>query len=73
MKGLFDIDIVLFYFGKLVWIKNLDGQGNFGAPITIASHTLENKYDFDMQDIDGDGDKDIVLCWNFSNDGTVSW
>lgn len=72
-----DLDIFLLSFSStdLVWIPNLDGNGNYGVrnQISVANITAY----FDVGDIDGDGHVDIVrgnsgsdrIEWH-SNDGS---
>lgn len=44
---------------KIVWFKNLDGQGNFSSEIIIEQNS--NYYLHDAIDLDSDGDIDIIL------------
>lgn len=48
--------------GVMSWFKNLDGQGNFSAPIPIGSsgNPGYNVLWLHLVDIDGDGDLDVV-------------
>ena len=60
-----DIDVAFSYRGNNVqvyyWCKNLDGQGNFGAPILLISggSFLNNK--MQIIDMDADNDMDIMI------------
>ena len=55
--------------GKVVWIENLDGQGNFGSENLIFSNG-GREADVSAGDLDNDGDFDITSA---SSDGTISW
>jgi len=45
------------YSDKIVWFENTDGNGNFGVPTTVYSHTVTRAL---LVDLDNDGDLDIV-------------
>ncbi|HAV54912.1 MAG TPA: hypothetical protein DCX41_08315 [Aequorivita sp.] len=55
---------------KLVWYRNLDGQGNFGSEI-ILNETPVYYLSVDFVDLDNDGDKDILYIKN--NPRQLSW
>ena len=64
-----DNDIVVYYFINtdnkgFFWHENTDGNGNFGLKNTIVkpqgTNTVVTGTDFEINDIDGDGDKDLV-------------
>lgn len=73
MDGDNDIDIVFSYWGYndqiFAWCKNLDGQGNFGAPISITTSGYYDNNEIQIIDIDADADKDIVV----SSGNFISW
>lgn len=59
------IDIVIKAYNDstgyhIYWIENLDNQGNFGLPQLIK----EGDAQFELSDLDNDGNVDI-LFWNF--------
>ena len=60
-----DIDIISVSDkdNMIVWFENLNGQGDFGEPLNIAS--LENVAMVYAADIDNDGDNDVVFASNF--------
>lgn len=45
---------------QIVWFKNTDGAGTFGAP-QIIDNTLNQAYRVFLCDIDNDGDKDVFV------------
>tara|TARA_R100000306_G_scaffold62249_1_gene67911 strand:+ start:2575 stop:3984 length:1410 start_codon:yes stop_codon:yes gene_type:complete len=55
---------------KVVWFKNLDGQGNFSEPIVISS-TMDYPMDLSIADIDNDNDLDLIAISN--NDHKIAW
>ncbi|MDN3723835.1 T9SS type A sorting domain-containing protein [Aequorivita sp. SDUM287046] len=55
---------------KVVWFKNVDGQGNFSEPIVITS-TMDYPMDLAIADIDNDGDLDLVAISN--GDHKIAW
>lgn len=66
---------------KIVWLKNLDGLGNFGPQNDIVIGIYDSPDGLTVCDLDGDGDPDIVtsltawpengdkIVW-FANNGT---
>lgn len=58
-----DIDIISgssdFVNGKIVWFKNIDGQGDF-VEQQILSSNISRSSEAILADIDGDGDLDIA-------------
>ena len=48
---------------KVVWFKNLDGQGNFSEPI-IISFTMNYPMGLSLADIDNDNDLDLIESLN---------
>lgn len=52
-------DVISKGYSKIVWHKNLDGQGTFGRGNII--HTDEDMLKVITGDIDGDGDPDIIF------------
>ncbi len=55
---------------RLVWFENTDGLGNFGPANEIVT-TTEGQAKVVAADIDGDMDIDIIV--NSSDDGTLAW
>ncbi len=57
-------------YDKIAWIKNLDGQGDFGAQIIISTN-LENVKSIHAADLDGDGDMDVLSA--SADDNKLAW
>lgn len=55
---------------KVAWYENLDGQGNFGSQKIISSNANYNRSVF-SEDVDGDGDMDVLSL--SSNPNFVTW
>lgn len=56
-------------FGKVSWLENLDGLGNFGTEIIISSYNFDGYTSVFPIDIDGDLDFDLV----FSYSSRIAW
>ena len=54
---------------KIVWHRNIDGQGNYSAPIDISGATYGSPK-VHADDLDGDGDMDVLA--GFQN-GRIVW
>jgi len=67
-----DLDIVSVsrFDDKLVWFRNEDGLGNFSSPILISDF-VRSASTVHVNDIDGDGDIDIITGSSF--DDRVAW
>ena len=67
-----DIDVLSASFddNTIAWYENLDGKGTFSELKTISKAT-QGAIDVFSEDIDGDGDPDVVAASSF--DGTISW
>jgi hypothetical protein len=65
------MDIIVGSGNGLCWFKNLDGQGNFSNSITIDSKS--DAFDIFVEDMDGDGFKDLVYCKSNGNSKNVVW
>ena len=71
-------DGILGSGGQIGWLKNLDGNGNFGSKIILNNDEANSIY---VSDIDGDGDEDIItgtdspslLAWYENTDGQGSF
>lgn len=55
---------------KVAWYENLDGQGNFGAQKIISTNANYNRSVF-SEDVDGDGDMDVLSISNDPN--YITW
>ncbi|MEM0517891.1 T9SS type A sorting domain-containing protein [Aequorivita flava] len=55
---------------KVAWYENLDGLGNFGPQIIISASANFNRSVF-SEDVDGDGDMDVLSL--SSNPNLVTW
>lgn len=68
--GFIDVMSLLRNPYKIVWFRNLDGQGNFGPEILINDNSaLYNTFEF--VDLDSDGDNDIL--YEVNNPHKVAW
>ncbi|MEM6965473.1 MAG: FG-GAP-like repeat-containing protein [Bacteroidota bacterium] len=70
IDGNLDIVTASFFDNQLAWIKNLDGQGNFGNPQSIDNSVTFARYAYPA-DLNGDGNQDLIGI--SSNNGTVVW
>ncbi|MCW5900022.1 MAG: VCBS repeat-containing protein [Flavobacteriales bacterium] len=61
-----DLDLVFKTNAGLVWVENMDGAGNFGAPNLLAGAVAH----FAVADVDGDSDQDVVYA---DGDGQLFW
>lgn len=63
-----DMDVVSFSYDdeKIAWYKNLDGLGNFGEQIILASESGNPEY-LNTADFDDDGDLDIIYSGYYGN------
>ncbi len=52
---------------KLVLLKNLDGKANFSSPIILDEAELKTPSDMIEGDFDSDGDIDIIVANEYSN------
>ncbi|MDC8003712.1 T9SS type A sorting domain-containing protein [Aureisphaera galaxeae] len=67
-----DLDVVYtrdFNLGKLYWIANIDGNGNFGEAQVLDSYSSDGFSSACLADLDDDGDLDIAYTYN----NNVSW
>src|SRR5690606_11869696 len=57
---------------RIAWYKNTDAQGNFGLPIELApTNSANGAYQVISEDLDGDGDRDIITA--LESDNRVVW
>ncbi|WP_299122523.1 T9SS type A sorting domain-containing protein [uncultured Winogradskyella sp.] len=79
-----DQDVVVFDNGseEILWCENLDGLGNFSAPIlAVSGFNFSVEGGSLLRDLDNDGDLDIItsstqddlLVWFRNNDGQGSF
>ncbi|MBC3846167.1 T9SS type A sorting domain-containing protein [Winogradskyella echinorum] len=75
MDGDGDLDVVWSSNtdAKIKWSRNTDGLGTFASTLNIEN-SLSSLPNFQVIDVDGDDDLDVVSAWNFDG-GTqgVSW
>ena len=55
-----DLDVVFESPDGVAWSENIDGTGDFGAPIEVATTHCSFCYGPVMGDLDGDGDADLI-------------
>ncbi|KNC54872.1 fibronectin type III domain-containing protein [Thecamonas trahens ATCC 50062] len=69
-----DLDLTASaYFGNaLVMFKNIDGRGSFG-PLLVVSANVDRPYQVVTEDLDGDGDIDLVVATNSWSTSDVVW
>lgn len=65
-----DIDIVAVNDLKVIWLENMDGLGTFGPEKIVANYTYLT-YSLNVNDLDADGDMDILMADHGRN--TVTW
>lgn len=70
MDGDGDSDLIVsqswgLFGSELVWLENLDGTGTFGMPREL--HTGAG-YDFDLEDVNGDGNPDVTIVSQMTRD-----
>lgn len=72
MDGDGDLDLIasVFLEDKVVWYKNLDGQGDFSNQILITTETIEASTVF-VVDLDGDNDMDVIS--SSQGDNKIAW
>lgn len=72
--GDFDIFSTSLYDDKVAWYENLDGLGGFGEQIIISESATVYAGVIFVEDMDGDGDGDLIktnngLVWLENSDG----
>ncbi|WP_051229643.1 FG-GAP repeat domain-containing protein [Psychroserpens burtonensis] len=55
--------------GKVMWIENLDGLGNFASPDYIEFDPFDEPYSLAVFDMDNDGDQDVCVLYITAFDG----
>ncbi|WP_271856300.1 T9SS type A sorting domain-containing protein [Patiriisocius marinus] len=67
-----DVDIIASSIPDhlIVWYENLDGEGNFGSRIIISNTALSPFFFLLIEDIDADGDLDIMSSGDASR---IEW
>ena len=60
------------YINEVAWFENLDGLGNFGSK-NIISNTLSNTFSVYVEDLDNDGDNDVLTTRVDALGGEVMW
>ncbi|AFL80378.1 hypothetical protein Aeqsu_0875 [Aequorivita sublithincola DSM 14238] len=69
-----DMDVVSAtpYINEVAWYENLDGLGNFGSK-NIITNTLSKPYAVYVEDLDNDGDNDVLATSVDPFGGEVVW
>ncbi len=72
------MDVLAAGHEKLIWYRNLDGQGSFGTEQIIDYQQYSDMETVHAEDIDGDGDLDVfghlsnnIFFWKENNGAGV--
>jgi len=60
------------YINEVAWFENLDGQGTFGSK-NIITNTLSKPFAVYVEDLDNDGDNDVLATSVDAFGGEVVW
>tara|TARA_R110002020_G_scaffold12205_6_gene45085 strand:+ start:2479 stop:3156 length:678 start_codon:yes stop_codon:yes gene_type:complete len=60
------------YINEVAWFENLDGQGTFGSK-NIITNTLSKPFAVYVEDLDDDGDNDVLATSVDAFGGEVVW
>jgi len=60
------------YINEVAWFENLDGQGTFGSK-NIITNTLSKPFAVYVEDLDNDGDNDVLATSVEAFGGEVVW
>ncbi|HIB48772.1 MAG TPA: T9SS type A sorting domain-containing protein [Flavobacteriaceae bacterium] len=61
------------FSGEIMWIENMDGLGSFGAPISLIDGIDVEFFEPILEDIDNDGDLDILTSLESYSPSIVVW
>ena len=72
MDGDSDLDILVSIIDQVIWIENVDGQGNFDE-VHIIDSDFEDVFAVHYGDLDGDGDIDVIAANHTFGGQVLNW
>ena len=72
LDGDMDVFAASPYINEVAWYENLDGNGSFGSK-NVITNTLSKPFAVYVEDLDNDGDNDVLATSVDAFDGEVVW